>query len=179
MRQKLSPVIRAVLFSALSFTGCLAFQNCSTYAADNSPLYDNQAVVSCIGLTCEQDDTLLRISIANDNPVAVKTGTVAAGAACGADDSVCVDLGGACEAGGFDDNIITYTITGGTVQTGETPLTAKCIDGRFNAQIPLPVGYDFVNFHTIRLTIYGLQNGQRVTSSSGGNFREVSLASYN
>jgi hypothetical protein len=179
VRQKFGPVIRAVLFSALSFTGCLAFQNCSTYGANNNALYDNQAVVSCIGLTCQQDDSLLRISINNDNPVAIKTGNVAPGALCGTDDSVCVDLGGTCEDGGFSDNLISYSITGGTVQTGEAPLAAKCVNGRFNAQIALPVGYDFPNVHTIRLTIYGIDHGQRVTSSSGGNFREVSVAAYN
>jgi hypothetical protein len=179
VRQKFGSVIRAVLFSALGFASCLAFQNCSTYAADNSALYDNEAVVTCIGLTCGEDDTLLRITINNDNPVAVKSGSVVAGATCGTDDSVCVDLGGTCEDGGFADNMITYSITGGSVQMGETALSSKCVDGRFSAQIPLPVGYDFANIHTVRLTIYGLEGGQRVTSSSGGNFREVSVASYN
>ena len=179
MRQNLSPVIRAILFSALSFSGCVAFQNCSTYAADNSPLYDNQAVVSCIGLTCQQDDTLLRISINNDNPVAVKSGTVGVGATCGLDDTACVDLGGTCDDGGFSDTIITYSITGGSVQVGETSLPTKCVNGRFNAQIHLPAAYDFANVHTIRLTIYGLENSGRVTNSSGGNFREISVAAYN
>ncbi len=179
MRQKMSSVIRAVFFSALSFSACLAFQNCSTYGAANNGLYDNLAVETCVGLTCEKDPSLLRISINNDNPVAVKTGTVASGAACGVDDSVCVDLGGSCEDGGFEDNLISYQITGGSVQVDEAALPAKCVNGRFSAQIPLPVGYDFANIHTVRLTIYGVENGQRVLNPSGGNFREVSLAAYN
>jgi hypothetical protein len=179
VRQNFGPVIRAVSFSALSFISCLAFQNCSTYAADNSALYDNQAVVTCIGLACEKDDTLLRISINNDNPVALKSGSVAPGATCGVDDSSCLDLGGTCEDGGFEDNLITYTITGGTVQVPETALAAKCVNGRFATQIQLPVGYDFANIHVVRLTIYGVEGGSRITNSTGGNFREVSVASYN
>ena len=179
MRQKTGPVIRAILFSALSFTSCLAFQNCSTYAASNDALYDNQAVVTCVGLTCSEDDTLLRISIGNENPIAVKAGTISGGSICGVDDTSCVDLGGTSEYGGFADNMITYSVYDATGQTAERALLTKCVNGRFSAQVPLPVGYNFANIHTIRLTIYGLENGQRVTSSSGGNFREVSVASYN
>lgn len=179
MRYNLGRVIRAVLFSTTGFLVCVAFQNCSGYAADNNPLYDNASVETCVGLTCEQDANLLRLSIGNDDPVAVKTGSVTASSACGVDDSSCIDLGGSCDTGGYDDSVITYSISGGTVQQAETALSAKCIDGRFRAQVPLPVGYDFANVHVVRLTIYGLDGGTRVPSPAGANYREVSIAAYN
>jgi len=178
VRQNFGRVTRAVLFSSIGFLICIAFQNCSGYSAENSPLYDNQAVDTCVGLTCGVDDTLLRLAIGNDSPVSVKNATVSG--TCGTDDSSCVDLGGTCDDGGYPDNYITYQITGGTVQVGDTAAAAKCVNGVFRAQIPLPSNYDFANIHVIRLTIHGIDSsGSAVENSAGGGFREINLASYN
>ena len=167
-----------MFFSFLGFVICVGFQNCSGYAADINPLYDQSSVATCIGLTCGTDDTMLRLSINNESAVYVKNGTVSG--ACGLDDSSCVDIGGYCDDGGFADNVITYSIAQGTVTVAETLLNGvKCVDGRYVAHIPLPAGYDFANAHTLRLTIYGFVNGSRVPSPSGGNYREVGIIAYN
>jgi hypothetical protein len=178
VRQNLGRVTRAVLFSALGFVICVGFQNCSGYASDFNPLYDQATLNTCIGLACGQDDTLLRLSINNDTAVYVKNAAISP--ACGSDDSSCVDLGGYCDDGGFPDNEITYSIAGGAVTVPETLLAGtKCVDGRFSAQVHLPAGYDFASIHALRLTIKGITStGDLVTSSAGGNYREVNVVSY-
>ncbi len=178
VRQKLGRVTLAIFFSLLGFVICVGFQNCSGYASDFNPLYDQSSVATCIGLICGTDNTLLRLSINNESAVYVKNGTV--GGACGLDDSSCVDIGGYCDDGGFADNVVTYGIAQGTVTVPETILNGtKCVDGRYVAHVPLPAGYDFANAHTLRLTIYGFENNTRVPSPSGGNYREVGIIAYN
>lgn len=179
VRQKLGRVTLAIFFSLLGFVICVAFQNCSGYAAETNPLYDQSSVATCIGLTCGTSDSMLRLSINNDSVVSVKNGVVSG--VCGRDDSSCVDIAGACDGGGFPDNALTYGIALGTVTVAETTLAGvKCVDGRYVAHIPLPAGYDFANAHTLRLTIYGVQSdGSRVTSSAAGNYSEVGIISYN
>lgn len=166
-------------FSALGFVICVAFQNCAGYSAASNPLYDNASTAVCIGLECGPDPTQLQLAIDNDSSVAVKNGT--ATGTCGTDDSSCVDIGGYCDAGGYPDNQISYYIYGGTVNQNATVLSGvKCVDGRFQAQIVLPSGYDYANIHQLRLTIYGIDaTGNIIDSTNGGNYREVSIASYN
>ncbi len=171
-------VTQAIAFLTLSMIVGVGFQNCSTYQADNNPLFDEASSV-CIGLACGMDTSLLKLAIANDASVAVHQ-LSSQPTSCNGNDARCVDIAGYCDDGGFPNNQIWASIAGGSVNVAEFNTGATCVDGRFSTQIVLPAGYDYANVHTLGLTIYGLNasSTDKFSNETSGNHREVYLVSY-
>jgi hypothetical protein len=185
VRQKMRRVtLRLIAFLTLGFVTALGFQNCAGYEAANNPLFLATEAV-CIGLSCGQNPDLIGININSDGMIYVRTpsGTPTAcddtnGTAYNAD-SLCFDVAGFCEAGGYPDNRIYVSLMGGTVNQPEYQTDAKCVDGRYRFLYRLPNGYDYANMHRLRVRIVGVDsNLNEVANPSGGNYQEVGISSY-
>ncbi len=178
MRQNMKRVTQAMVLVSLGLVMGVGFQNCGSYQALDNPLYDQASQSVCIGLACGMDTSLIKLTISNDT-ISVAA-TAAMPAMCDGNDSRCVDVGGYCDTGGFPNNQIYASISGGTVGLAESPTGALCIDGRYSVKIRLPDGYDYANLHTLRLTLYGFDNASanRYTNEIGANRRDVLITSY-
>lgn len=186
MRQKMRRVtLRLIAFLTLGLVTTLGFQNCAGYEAANNPLFMATEAV-CIGLSCGQNADLIGININSDGIIYVRTPTGAAPSSCDDTtntsynaDSLCFDVSGFCEAGGFPDNRIYVSLLGGTVNQAEYQTDAKCVDGRYRFLYRLPNGYDYANLHRLRVRIVGVDaNLAEVSNPTGGNYQEVGISGY-
>ncbi len=186
MRQKLRRVTpKLIAFLAFGFLIAVGFQNCAGYSASENLLYTSSEVV-CIGLACGEDPDLIGVSVEAGGMFYVRqpASTPPAGADCSYTegynaDSLCIDVAGYCESGGFQSTEIWAELKGGTVNKPAEKTAALCEDGRFRFRYALPANYDYANLHTLRVTIYGVdQNLAQVSNPSGANWHEVGISSY-
>jgi hypothetical protein len=165
------------LLSLILFSAAL-FQNCGTYEAANNPLFaSDQASVdtSCVGLYCAADLNNIQLSIANQEPVTVRT--VAGGNNGSCDATNCVDVAGYCDPGGYTKNLIYVEIQGPS-KLAETPATSCRDNGRFRVLVPMPAGFVKGAIHTLVVTLRVIDStGKTFDNPSGLNRKQISLTS--
>jgi hypothetical protein len=166
----------------------VVFQNCGTYQADNSPLYNVSLPSTCVGVTCQADLNSIQIKIANNIPITIKRPDATGGTPpvfivptdCNL--SSCIEVSGYCDMGGYTSSVfyIELTVPQAGVSTSLIPrqrTTAQCNElGRFNLTIQVPTSFNYSTLYNLIVTMTAVDDqAVEVENPSGQNRQQISV----
>jgi hypothetical protein len=180
VRSSMRRLSQLVCGLSISFVMISVFQNCAGYKADFNPLYDREANLGCMGISCVNDLETLEIRVANQQPIPLDKPVNAALNFCNS--TTCFDVSGYCSTGGYPQSALYYRWYLNRAPIGPAVRAESGCDsmGRFRVLVEIPRPgdhvYDFDKVYEVAVTLQVIDGGIERGNPMGNNVKFISVA---